>query len=552
MGINFNKQETIIMRTNKNIWTLSVCCFATIVLTLCSCDKKKEIPSRLEYLAVQMSKGDSWSIIDKDGKEVVKEEYAPEARISAIHQGAYWVKEDGKLMLFSVSQPKKPLLDKSFADATELNAGRAAVSNPNQPIQIINTSGALVATLPKSIKRCYIFNSDGYALFMDSENKYGLIDSQGNIVIKAVYAEMKRPEDGAVLAKAKAEDKEYQILDMHGKKLGVIDLEKYDLANDIYYEDKILVRNSDGTDGLMVLDKTGKKLFDIRKGRWGTSYQDGYAAILVEGERWGVVDDKGESVIRTKYNKIWNMGEGQFAAEKGEKWGIVDANDETIIEFDYDNAIARLGEHYILKDGNFYTITGKDGKEIVSFDDLSLYAGTSSYVEYVDIDGLTTALAEAIGKYEQGTTAAQTAKELSLSESNYHYTSTITQKMNIDDKVSGEVRTWYEDYVVKEMTHQEKVNDGWFTETRTISDGYQWTKVRPTKILGEFRFSNMGIRIKDIFDNLCDKLGEGGRKTTSIGVFSKTVTLDGKSVEVQTTVFIDVNDNIGLNIEFQK
>lgn len=536
----------------KKILTLGAY-LAVVVFTLSSCDKKKENPSQFEYLAVQMSSGDSWSIIDKDGKEVVKEEYAPEARISSIHQGAYWVKEDGKFMLFSVDQPKKPLLDESFADVTGFNAGRAAVSNPNQPIQIINTSGALVATLPKSIKRCYKFNSDGYALFMDSENKYGLIDSQGNIVIKAAYAEMEDPEDGAVLAKAKAEDKEYQILDMQGKKLGLIDLEKYELAQRKYYEDKILVRNSyDATDGLIVLDKTGKKLFDVRKGGWGTSYQNGYVAICVEGERWGVFDDKGESVIRAKYDDIWNISEEQFAAKKGEKWGIVDANDETIIEFNYDDVIGRLGDHYILKDGNFYTVTGKDGKEVTSFSNLSLYAGTSNYVDYVDLDGLTTALAEIIGQYELYTTAAETAEEFSLSESNFRYASIITQTWNIDDKVSGEARTWYEDYVVQEVTHQEEVNDGWFTETRTISDGYQWTQVRPTKTSGVFRFSNIGIEMKDIFDNLCDKLGKGGRKMTTVGMFSKTVTLNGESVEVLTSVSIDFNNNIDLSIEFQK
>lgn len=537
----------------KKILTLGAY-LAVVVFTLSSCDKKKEFPWQFEYLAVQMSSGDSWSIIDKDGKEVVKEEYAPEAQISSIHQGAYWVKEDGKFMLFSVIQPKKPLLDESFANVTEFNAGRAVVSNPNQPIRIINTSGALVATLPKSIKRCYKFNSDGYAVFMDSGNKYGLIDSQGNIVIKAVYAEMETPEDGAVLAKEKTEDKEFLILDMHGKKLGSIDLEKYSVgSNQYYHEDKIFVRNSDdGIDGLIVLDKTGKKLFDIRKGEWGTPYQNGYAAICVEYERWEVFDDKGESVIRAKYNQIWNISGGQFAAKKGEKWGIVDANDETIIEFNYDDVIGRLGDHYILKDGNFYTVTGKDGKEVTSFSNLSLYAETPNCVDYVDLDGLTTALAEIIGQYELCTTAAETAEEFSLSESDFRYASIITQTMNMDDKVSGEVKIWYEDYVVQEVTHQEEVNDGWFTETRTISDGYQWTQVRPTKVSGEFRFSNIGIEMKDIFDNLCDKLGEGGRKATSIGTFSKTITLNGKSVEVLTSVFIDFNNNIDLSIEFQK
>ena len=535
------------MKTRKNLWQLGVY-FMFTTLMLCSCGKKKDNPNQFEYLAVQMSKGDSWSIIDKDGKEIVKEEYSPEAEISLICDGVYWVKEDGKLTLFSVDQPKKPLINESFSQATHFAAGHALVSNPNQQIRIINTVGKTVATLPKSIKTCDTFSSDGYAIYKDSEGKNGLIDTQGNIAIKASYAWMGSYADGIVLAQSQSDDKELLILDAQGKKLGTIDLDKYDSFS-FFSEGKVSVRSKGDDSHPIVLDKTGKKLFDIKKANSFALYQDGYAVVSKDG-KYGLADDKGELVIRLKYDNMSNFGNGIFAAKKGEKWGVVNAKDETLIDFDFDVIGGMLGKNYIVKDGGELAIIGQDGKEIISFDNVST-AGTSYRVEYVDVDGLTDALMKSIEEYEQPKTAAQMAKELSLSVNDFRYQRYITQTQNIDNKVSGNLTTSFDEWVVEEKTHQEKVSDGWFSYNRTVSDGYHWTQVLPTGTSGTLTLaSDIGIGGENVYAELCKKLQQG-RTKISDGMFSKNVKVGGKNIESRTAISVNGND-INLEITFHK
>ena len=70
-----------------------------------------------------MYKGDNWSIIDKNGKEIVKDKYAPESQFShiSVSDGVYWVKQDDKWQLFSIDQPKKPLMDEVFSWVCKYN-----------------------------------------------------------------------------------------------------------------------------------------------------------------------------------------------------------------------------------------------------------------------------------------------------------------------------------------------------------------------------------------------------------------------------------------------
>ena len=240
-----------------------------IVATLLfsSCGKEKS-GYNLEYLAVQMSKGDSWSIIDKDGNEVVKEEYPSDSKISEIHNGVYWVKSDSKYQLFNIENPKKPVVDGEFADVTPFYSGVAVVSNPNQPIQIIGKDGKIVATLGKDIKRCFSISKEGYGIFYNQEKKYGVINSKGQVIIPPAYSSISCCYEGIILAQKSEDDNTLLILDMKGEKQGEIDTRKYEILFGNYSEGKLAVRNAGDENGqVIILDKTGKKLFEIKKSR---------------------------------------------------------------------------------------------------------------------------------------------------------------------------------------------------------------------------------------------------------------------------------------------
>ena len=165
----------------------SICCVVMAALALGGCGKSNA--RNLKYLVVQMEEGSSWSIIDKDGNVVVEEEYPASSVISDIYEGVYWVKSGNKYQLFSIDNPKKPLVDEEFDDVADFkDYDLTFVSVHNKPIRIINTKGKTVATLPKSVKRCYSFSKEGYALYMDKNEKWGVMNDKGKTIVKPTYA----------------------------------------------------------------------------------------------------------------------------------------------------------------------------------------------------------------------------------------------------------------------------------------------------------------------------------------------------------------------------
>lgn len=369
------------MRTFFRYTMLIAFCFVTVALLSCCIGENSG--NELEYLPVKLSKNEGWSIIDKNGKVVVDNEYSASSKISPVVDGVYWVKTEKSCQLFSIDNPKKPIVDADFTHVTPFNAGRALVAAPGKPIRIIDTKGQIVATLPSSIKSCYAFSDDGYAVFSDAEGYQGVIDKDGNVVVKPTrYFGHHYVCDGVVLA-WKSGTSEYDVIDTKGEKLGTIDMEKYQLWGN-FSEGKIILVNQENNNRMEVFGKDGKKLFVVRKSEGcevlyedmdGNEYMDGYAVFRNSEDKYGVVDAEGNEVIRAKYSYLSNLGNGEFAATRdANKWGVINAEDEEIIEFEYDGCI-KFGDNYLLRDGNEGIIVKKgDKKPLVTF-----YDGESLY-----------------------------------------------------------------------------------------------------------------------------------------------------------------------------
>lgn len=528
-----------------------------IVATLLfsSCGKEKS-GYNLEYLAVQMSKGDSWSIIDKDGNEVVKEEYPSDSKISEIHNGVYWVQFDSKYQLFNIENPKKPVVDEEFADVTPFYSGVAVVSNPNQPIQIIGKDGKIVATLGKDIKRCFSISKEGYGIFYNQEKKYGIINSKGQVIIPPSYSFFYYCYDGIVLAQKSEDDNTLLILDLKGEKQGEIDTRKYEILFGNYSEGKLAVRNAGDENGqVIILDKTGKKLFEIKKSRAlyaDLYYNSGYMVFENGDFKCGVANDKGEIVIRPKYDKIRNvLGGGLFFAKKGDKCGVIDAEDNTIIDFDYDDGILGMGDNFLMQEGESYSLINKEGKEIIAFDNIS--NEEIGYVDYVDLESISASILKSIEEFEQATPISQSVKtifkELDINQAGS--SRGITHRTTLDDKVNVILEITYDNNLAEEKFHTEKVNDGWFTYDRNVSDGVHWTNAVPERISGTISLTDAaGINIPDLYKALLAKLSDGRKKLLDTK-FSKIVKTAGQTLECQTSLELEGN-NIELVIVLRR
>ena len=102
------------MKKKSNLWQwIKTSLLALLVICAYSCSvmsDSEDDTDKFYYLAVQMEKDGNWSIIDGDGKVIVKDEYPADNEIwIPTQKGVYWVKAKNKFSLYSVDSPKKPL-----------------------------------------------------------------------------------------------------------------------------------------------------------------------------------------------------------------------------------------------------------------------------------------------------------------------------------------------------------------------------------------------------------------------------------------------------------
>ena len=465
----------------------------TLIAMLCSCSGSNE-SYRMSYLAVQMEKNADWSIIDKDGQEVVKEEYPADAKISQVSDdGSFWVKDGSTYQLFSIDQPKKPINDDDYTRVTNFYAGVAAASMPNSPIRIIDTQGKVVATLNADIKRCFSFWNNGYAFVLSQDNCYGIIDKDGKTVLKPAYADVAGISDDWAVVKQKKDDTKWVIINMKGEKQGEVNTEKYTILS--VNESKIIASAADNNSSnpIVVLDKTGQKLFDIKKAPGDKNpnayYRDDYLVFTDAGGKKGVVDENGEVQIRGRYEEMYNLGRGEFVAMKGDKWGVVDANDETLVDFAYsDSYLMALGDNFLMRDGNTWLLMSKENKEIITFAEVGGYG--DSWAEYINIDRMVEQTAKMLEDFEKPKTGKDLAEELNLNIDDYHYGNSIVFDDSFDDKVSVSLKMLFFNNLAEEKTHTVKESDGWFTYDKTISDGWFWRTELFSIIEGDIKIGN--------------------------------------------------------------
>ena len=456
-----------------------------MVLTLTACsggsETNKGIVS-LDYLAVQIEKGENWSIMDANGKVVVKEEYAAEDEISTIYpEGVYWVKtkSDQKYRLFSVNSPKAPLTSEEYEQVTDFSDGYAFVSHITTPIQMINTKGEVMKTLSNEICGVRDF-SNGMAVFKGKNGLYGYINADGEIVIKAQYREA--TEFSENLALVQEDNDDCFIIDKKGKKKGEIKKGKYRPLAWAFSEGKLPVEDGQ-TEKLVYINEKGevvlKPVKDYEYSENG--FVAGHAIVRNENREWAVINDKGENTIRVgKYSWIFSLGNSLFAVQKNNKWGVVDAEDNTIIDFNFSEILgAKMGNNFICQESSYFFVNSK-GEEVKNSEFENINAERLFGVTFVDIESMAKSMVDRIGtKGYEPISGKKDVKDIAkVYNLDSQKQSQYTKKLEVEgfkaELCDVAVRLHFSEYVVKEKTHKEVVSDGWFASEKTVSDGWDW------------------------------------------------------------------------------
>lgn len=368
-----------------------------------------------------------------------------------------------------------------------------------------------------------------------SQNKWGVINQDGDEVIQPSYQEMivipNKEKDVFIRTydvdensgtyKTKAiNEKNEEILTEYDQ---IEPIENIDKNNNVWYEKNILKVEKSGKYGL--IDLTGKEVLPLEYDEIsGLDGQENSIIIKKDG-KLGLVNDNGNIIIEANYKDIKILGEtykeGYITVDENEKYGVVSATKKQILENNYDEiSSVYLKEYYLVKENGKQKVINSKGETILDkgFDELKS-ATTNGFIFvknnlYGEINTSGEVTLEA--KY-------QDLKEIKDST----YIAKLDNKYGIIDNI-GNVQV---ELKYTGMTYNEKA-DLIFAEnadyqTSIIDNNYQ---VKATGILSEVNTEDEYIRMR--INNDYKYYSLKGEETSNINVLkNNTIFLskeDGK------------------------
>lgn len=376
----------------KKSCLLAVSLFIICAVSLTSCGNSDKANTR--YVAAKLVDSDMWSIVDVNTGEIIhKDEF--KSQPSVIVNDKFCVKnESGLYDYFTVDNVTKPLNSESYLYASSFNENDVALAVlKGKGISIINGKCEVVANLDNSIVSASDF-ANGYATVSNDDNKQGYINEKGEIVIKPSYDRaFNFSADGVAIVGKEINDStnKYFAIDTAGKELFSFSSNEYkDFGS--FNNGYLPVQKEN--DEVVLLDKAGKRFTSI--GKWKghlpswLGFNDG-AIVFMDGDAYGLKNEKGEIVIRAKYDELiplTQINDKYYLAKKQEKYGVVDKDDNVIIPFDYTVLGYINKEVLIVGEGKSFNFMNKDLKDVGqnNYTNLSFMTGSAIYSNYFNAE----------------------------------------------------------------------------------------------------------------------------------------------------------------------
>ncbi len=370
---------------------LLVSMLITCITTLTSCGNSD---ASTRYVAAKLVDSDMWSIVDvKTGEIIHKDEFKSQPTV--IVNDKFCVKNEGGLYdYFSVDNVTKPINSESYLYATAFNENDVALAVlKGKGISIINGKCEVVANLDNSIVSANGFVC-GFATVSNDDNKHGYINEKGEIVIKPSYDRaFNFSTNGLAIVSKEVNDStnKYFVIDTNGKELFTFSSNEYkDFGS---FNNGYLPVQKENNE-VVLLDKAGKKYRSI--GKWNgylpswLGFNDG-VIVFMDGDAYGLKNEKGEIVIRAKYDELiplTKINSKYYLAKKQEKYGVVDKDDNVIIPFDY-SVLGYINKNtLIVGEGKSFNFINTDLKDVGqnNYTNLSFMTGSSIYSNYFNAD----------------------------------------------------------------------------------------------------------------------------------------------------------------------
>lgn len=239
-----------------------------------------------------------------------------------------------------------------------------------------------------------ISSSSYFALYKD--NKWGVINSNGDIVIDPAYQEMivipnsKNAifictydidyETGEYKTKV-LNEKNQEIFTNYDKVEAIANKDEH---NNLWYEENILKVEKNGKYG--IINSTGKELTSIEYDEITASAGIKNSLKVKKDNKYGIINEDGKVVIPTSYADIEEIGKdnksGFIVKNENNKYGVIDYSNNVILNCDYNKI-------YKIHSNDLYVVTENTLQKVVR----TAENGTSTDVLVKGYDEITDILA---------------------------------------------------------------------------------------------------------------------------------------------------------------
>lgn len=217
-----------------------------------------------------------------------------------------------------------------------------------------------------------IIESSGIYDTREIINKYGVIDSLGNVILEPDFSWIDFLSNDFVIAR-KELNGNYALFNNKFKQLTEF---KYMVIGE-FYDGLSKVRDGD------YFGYINKKGEEVIKCQYDLNYIfiDSLAIARKNGKA-GVINTKNEIVLDFKYQSLGIPFKEQVAALDSLKWGIVNFKGETLLNFDYDNILSEFKGILAFEKNNKWQVWDYENKKILPqrYDQLKIIEGDESTV----------------------------------------------------------------------------------------------------------------------------------------------------------------------------
>ncbi len=237
----------------------------------------------------------------------------------------------------------------------------------------------------KESDRTNISSLSYFASFKD--NKWGVIDSNGNEVVTPGYQEMivipnHKKDVFLCTFDVNYDSGEYSTKALNSKNEEIFTdydnieaISNKDSSNQLWYESNVLKVEKGGKYGIINLD--GKVIFEPQYDSIEAVQGIENAYRVQSGNLYGIVDSDGNKILESKYTEIVNLGEdnkaGYIVRDENGKYGIVDYSANVVLENKYDSiSKVHANDYYVVVQDGTRKLVYKDGTDrlVTGFDDI--------------------------------------------------------------------------------------------------------------------------------------------------------------------------------------